>query len=123
MYLPLSIYGWEGFEKTILHQIEMGNLLRKLLLENGWNICNDSKLPIVCFSHPELKKRDIKKLAELTTKEGKVWISVYPIHQQDTLRACITSYATTEAHIRELVHVLNISWENVKHSPYLNSSP
>lgn len=55
IYLPLAVYGWKGFDKAILHQVEIGNQLRDLLEENGWEIKNDSKFPIVCFSHSSLE--------------------------------------------------------------------
>ena len=109
IYLPLAVYGWKGFDEAISHQVQMGNVLRNLLLENGWEIKNDSKLPIVCFSHPDLRNKDelVAKITERIIDSGEAWISVYPIEGQLCLRACITNYATTEVELNELVALLN----------------
>lgn len=109
IYLPLAIYGWKGFEKTINQQVKMGNELRQLLTNDGWEIKNDSKLPIVCFSHPDLTEHPklVEKLVERVVETGKAWISVYPISGKDTIRACITNYQTTKEDLKEYVDIFN----------------
>ncbi|MFK7906037.1 MAG: aspartate aminotransferase family protein, partial [Chitinophagales bacterium] len=107
-YLPIAIYGWKGYEETIDHQIEMGNLLRDLLREKGWAIKNDTHLPIVCFTHPDFKSNPdaASNLVEKVVNSGKAWFSVYPIAGETTLRVCITNYATTSIEVQELVDLL-----------------
>ena len=107
IYLPLAAYGWEGFEAAIVHQIEMGNLLKEQLATNGWEVKNDTPMPIACFGHPQLNEDGIWQLAQKLTADGDAWISVYPIHEEQCLRACITNYATSEKDIAELIRVLN----------------
>ncbi len=107
MYLPLAIYGWKGFEEAIWHHIEMGETLKEMLIDEGWVIQNRTNLPIVCFTHPSLQEPAIPSLISRLTKMGHVWISAYPIHGQQTLRACITNYATQKEDVEELVACLN----------------
>jgi len=109
IYLPLAIYGWQGFDEMFTHKIEMANLLREQLKEAGWQIKNQSPLAIVCFTHPDMEKQNEKivQLQQGVINSGKAWISVYPIHGEATLRACISNYATTSKEINELVDLLN----------------
>ncbi|MEL6671176.1 MAG: aminotransferase class V-fold PLP-dependent enzyme [Bacteroidota bacterium] len=108
LYLSLIIFGWEGYEEVIEHQLKMGHLLRELLSENGWEIMNDSFLPIICFTDKELRKDSqfVKWICSKVIESGEAWISSYPINGSNTIRACITNYATEEYHIRNLVQLL-----------------
>ena len=108
LYLSLLIFGWEGFAQTVRHQTEMGRLLKKLLRENGWKLYNDTDLPIACFSAPAFEADDAFALhiCDKVLQSGQAWISVYRIGKVNTLRACITNYATTEKEVRELVKLL-----------------
>ena len=109
VYLSLLFYGWEGYRSTIDHQSTMGDLLKKELKRNDWSILNHSDLPIVCFTDEVLHQQphfDRWVVSEIV-KSGKAWISTYPIGGKNTIRACITNYATDEMHIHELVALLN----------------
>lgn len=109
VYLSLLFYGWKGYEKSIDHQIQMGQLLRKRLQESGWSIKNNTILPVVCFSDTTLEA-DVNFLSEISQNiiaKGKAWSSLYPIKGVPTIRACITNYQTTEKEINEFVKELN----------------
>lgn len=106
MYLPLAIYGWSGFEKIILHQIEMGHELRNQLQAKGWQIENNSPLPIICFSHPSLHQEHIEKILDIMIERGDAWLSLYPVNGKRTLRACITNYNTQKDDLIHLVKIL-----------------
>lgn len=107
IYLPLAAFGWDGYAKTISHQIEMGNKLRSLLEENGWVVKNQTELPIVCFTHPDLKgsKKAVEELVDKLVYSGETWLSTYPINGELTLRACITNYDTQE---KDLINFTNL---------------
>lgn len=107
MYVPLLFFGWKGFEDTIGHHIEMGKLLKQLLIADDWHIRNDTELPIICFKQESLTDKDIKAISEYVLDSKKAWISVYPIKDELCLRACITNFATTSLEIKELVELLN----------------
>lgn len=108
LYLPLAVFGWKGYESVIHHQIELGNTLRAGLVEKGWKIENDSKLPIVCFTHPTLKGRDaaIEQITEAIVNSGKAWLSVYPVRGHNTFRACITNFSSSLEDVQELIDLL-----------------
>lgn len=107
LYLSLLIYGWEGYQDAITQQVAIGNYLRKKLVDSGWQVKNNSRLPVICFDHPTLQNdQKVRGLCDIIVKEGSVWISTYPINGRLTLRACITNYATTEADVDLLVETL-----------------
>lgn len=108
-YLSLLIFGWEGYAETVHHQVEIGNYLRRELLKNNWEITNDSELPVICFTAPEYKhtKNFATDICNKVLKSGKAWLSVYRVNGSNSLRACITNYATTETEIDAFVSLLN----------------
>lgn len=118
LYLPLAVFGWKGYERVIRHQIELGNALRKGLIEKGWIIKNSSKLPIVCFTHPTLdgKEGPIVQITEAIVHSGKAWLSVYPIQGQNTFRACITNFSSSLEDVAGLIDLL----ENHRKNKSLN---
>jgi len=107
MYLPLLFFGWEGFEQTIEHHINMGKLLSQKLISDSWDIKNHSELPIVCFKGKNDSDQTVQKICNYVIQSKQAWISVYPIQGELCLRACITNYATTEQEITELVSLLD----------------
>ncbi len=108
LYLPLAAFGWKGYEEMIRHQINLGNSLRTRLIKKGWTIKNDAKLPIVCFTHPDLEEKEggVANIVEKVVHSGKAWLSVYPIHGQPTLRACITNFSSTLEDVEGLIELL-----------------
>jgi glutamate/tyrosine decarboxylase-like PLP-dependent enzyme len=109
LYLSMMIFGWIGYSEVILQQVEMGNLLKKLLVENSWIVMNDTPLPIACFTD-KIYKSDIffaKRLCESALTSGKAWISTYPINGIDTIRTCITNYNTNQNDILDFISLIN----------------
>jgi glutamate/tyrosine decarboxylase-like PLP-dependent enzyme len=109
LFLSLAVAGWEGYASTIRHQAEMGNLLRTLLVENGWKIVNQTPLPLVCFTDNDWSLAECQRVANAVIESGEAWISTIQVGQakQPALRACITNYRTEPRHIESLVAVLN----------------
>lgn len=109
LYLPLAVFGWKGYETVIHHQIELGNALRKGLVKKDWTIENNSKLPIVCFTHPSLhdKERAVEQITSAIVNSGKAWLSVYPIRDKSTFRACITNFSSSLEDVQELIELLD----------------
>ncbi len=108
LFLALAERGGCGYAEMIEHQSRMGELLRTLLQRSGWRIVNNTPLPLVCFTRDglipshflaELYKRQIAWLSEVELDSG-----------EPVLRACITSYRTTEQDIEwvvgEMSHIL-----------------
>jgi len=109
IYLPLAIFGWEGYANTISHQIEMGNTLRDSLQKNGWIIKNESKLPVVCFTHPDFGDDDklIHQFIEGLVYSGETWLSAYPVNGKQTVRASVTNYLTQLDDVEKLIELLS----------------
>ncbi|WP_116108790.1 pyridoxal phosphate-dependent decarboxylase family protein [Lewinella sp. IMCC34191] len=108
MYLSLLVFGWEGYADTIRHHVEIGHYLRDRLAERGWQIVNDTPLPVVCFTWPGVDDPGnyARTVCQRVVDSGEAWLSVYPIKGTDHLRAGITNYATTRADIDRLVELL-----------------
>jgi glutamate/tyrosine decarboxylase-like PLP-dependent enzyme len=108
-YLSMIIFGWEGYARTVSHQVKMGNYMKEELHKNGWHTLNDTELPVACFADESFTTNPghADRICEQVLKSGKAWISVYPIHGINTLRACITNYATTEKEIDHFIELIN----------------
>lgn len=112
VYLSLLVAGWEGYQKAIRNQTEMGHLLRSRLLASGWSIVNDTPLPLVCFVDDTTPRGSsetyLKLIADLIVASGKAWISTTRIAgSEPALRACITNHRTEREDIEALVHDLD----------------
>jgi glutamate/tyrosine decarboxylase-like PLP-dependent enzyme len=108
VYLSLLMLGWEAYEQIVERQIKIGKLLKAELQKYGWFIFNHTDLPIVCFGKESFKENPDAaiKLNNKILASGGAWLSVYNINGINTLRACITNYATDEDNISELVEIL-----------------
>ncbi len=109
LYLSMLVFGWKGYSEVIGHQVEMGNLLRSVLKENGWTVMNQTPLPLVCFTD-EANKADpsyTKRICDKVLKSGEAWVSLYNVNGTSTIRACITNYSTSPDDVRALVNSMN----------------
>ena len=107
-YISLATYGWSGYAKVFDKDMALGMHLKKSLEARGWIIKNQTDLPVVCFTHPSLENEEgaVRSLVDKVTQGGKVWVSVYPVHGRETIRACITNHATEQSDVDFLVEVL-----------------
>ena len=114
VYLSLLFFGWEGYSQVIRHQTEMGNLLKEKLKSSGWKLYNSTEFPIACFTDQAYEKNEdfAAEINRQVVQSGKSWISIYKIGDIQTLRGCITNYATTEKEVVGLVELLNQCREN-----------
>lgn len=107
LFLPLAQLGIAGFAQRIEHQAAMGDALRAQLSAAGWIVLNDTTLPVVNFTHPDIQKGRITTRAILDAiyARGNVWISdvVLGSGSERVLRACITSFHTTAEDVGVLV--------------------
>jgi glutamate/tyrosine decarboxylase-like PLP-dependent enzyme len=100
LFLSLVERGEQGQAATIEHQACMGRLLRKSLANSGWKVVNDTPLPVVCFTREGL---DVPAFLAAVREDQVAWISEAKIGSTPVVRACITSYKTTESDIVEVV--------------------
>nr|WP_321234220.1 aminotransferase class V-fold PLP-dependent enzyme [uncultured Psychroserpens sp.] len=113
LYMPLLVFGWKGFNDTILHQIKMGQLLKQKLEANNWTLYNNTELPVACFTDVAFEDNSefTTYIYEAFLESGDAWIINYPVGDKFTMRACITNYNTTEEHIDSLIKGLNAKRE------------
>jgi aromatic-L-amino-acid decarboxylase len=101
LFLALAQHGESGYVKMIEHQVRMGDLLRESLSRTGWRIVNKTPLPLVCFTRDGLDTAEF--LAALHQRQI-AWMSqVHLADDAPVVRACITSFRTTESDIEWVV--------------------
>jgi glutamate/tyrosine decarboxylase-like PLP-dependent enzyme len=102
--MSLAHGGESGLAAMIEHQARMGDVLREALQGSGWRIVNNTPFPVVCFTRDGLVIREL--LASL--RAGQIaWMSEAPIAGKMVVRACITSFKTTESEIHWVVEEMN----------------
>jgi glutamate/tyrosine decarboxylase-like PLP-dependent enzyme len=101
LFLALAQQGESGYVEKIEHQTRMGDVLRESLKRAGWNVVNTTPLPLVCFAREglvtgqflkALYERQIAWMSEVRLGDG-----------GPVIRACITSFRTTESDIEWVV--------------------
>ena len=85
----------------IEHQASLGDVLRRALARAGWRIVNRTPLPVVCFTRDGL---DADAFLAALYRRQIAWMSPVRLGRgAPVLRACITSYRTTEADVETVV--------------------
>lgn len=100
LFLSLAERGETGQAEMIEHQTRMADLLRESLVASGWRIVNATPLPVVCFTKDGL---DVTAFLAALRKSQIAWMSEVEIKGSRVVRACITSFKTTEADILDVV--------------------
>src|SRR6058998_3968048 len=101
LFLALAHHGESGYVEMIEHQTRMGDVLRAALQRAGWRVVNTTPLPLVCFTRDGLVPA--KFLAALYARQI-AWMSEVRLGDgAPVLRACITSFRTTESDIEWVV--------------------
>ncbi len=104
LFMALAQQGEAGYAEMIEHQTRMGNVLRDVLRASGWSILNSTPLPLVCFTRKGLVPGEF--LASLHKRQI-AWMSEARVGNIPVVRACITSFRTTERHIHWVVSEMN----------------
>jgi aromatic-L-amino-acid decarboxylase len=97
LFLALAHYGESGYVELLEHQTRMGDVLRESLKRAGWRVVNSTPLPLVCFTRDGL---DTTKFLAALYERQIAWMSEVQLGEDaPVLRACITSFRTTESDI------------------------
>jgi aromatic-L-amino-acid/L-tryptophan decarboxylase len=109
LFLTLVTAGRTGYERQLDHDTRLADLLRQRLTGDGWNIVNDTPLPVVCFVDPANPSNlgHHQQIVDRVVDTGRAWISTTIIDGRPAIRACITSHRTTASDIDELVDLLH----------------
>ena len=101
VFLTIAELGERGLAARIEHQARMGDYLRKALASAGWKVVNRTPLPLVCFTRVRL---DIDGFLRRLLSKQVAWMSPVRIAGgPSVVRACITSFRTTEREIDAVV--------------------
>lgn len=104
LFMTLAQNGGSGQAEMIDHQTRMGHLLRESLIASGWRIVNQTPLPLVCFTRDGLVIPDF--LASM--REQQIgWMTEAKVGGTPVVRACITSFRTTENDVHCVVGEMN----------------
>jgi aromatic-L-amino-acid decarboxylase len=105
LFLALAQKGESGYSGMIEHQTHIGDLLRASLQRSGWRVVNNTPLPLVCFTRDGL---DTGKFLRALLEQQIAWMSeVRLCDGAPVIRACITSFRTTESDINRVVGEMN----------------
>ena len=104
LFLALANLGESGYAAMIEHQARLGHVLRQALTASGWQLVNETPLPLVCFTREHLDPAAF--LAALHRRQI-AWMSEARFDGAPVLRACITNFRTTDADIRQIVEEMN----------------
>lgn len=109
VFMSLAAAGRPGYESVIRHMTAMGSRLRISLADAGYEICNDTPLPVVCFRPGGVK--DMQKLQAIVRKiitSGQAWLSTTHLEGHGpVMRACITNFRTEAVHTDRLVELIS----------------
>jgi glutamate/tyrosine decarboxylase-like PLP-dependent enzyme len=105
LFLALAEHGESGYVEMIEHQARMGDVLRESIERAGWRIVNKTPLPLVCFTRDGLVAS--KFLAALYEHQI-AWMSEVRLGDEaPVVRACVTSFRTTESDIEWVVREMS----------------
>jgi glutamate/tyrosine decarboxylase-like PLP-dependent enzyme len=104
LFMSLAERGETGYAEMIDHQARMGSVLRAMLTESGWRIVNSTPLPVVCFTREGLAPTAL--LAAMRERQI-AWMSEAILGGIPVVRACITSFKTSEQDIERVVGEMN----------------
>jgi aromatic-L-amino-acid/L-tryptophan decarboxylase len=107
VFMSLAAAGRTGYAAQLERDCELGDYLRSRLRRDGWLIVNETELPVVCFTVDDDYPPPLASIAKRVLESGVAWISVAQLGGRSALRACITSYRTTERDLDSLCAVLS----------------
>jgi aromatic-L-amino-acid/L-tryptophan decarboxylase len=105
VFMSLAVAGRAGYAAQIERDCRLGDRLRERLCERGWEIVNETPLPVVCFVPDDdaaTGAAELARIAAAVERSGDAWISVAQVDGRSALRACIISHRTTEADVDAL---------------------
>ncbi len=104
--LTLATRGLAGVAEDVDRQFALGDRLRAGLVAEGFEVVNDTPLPVVCFTHPRIRSGAVptRKLVQGMWRRGEAWVSDTRVGGRvPALRACITNVDSREGDVDALV--------------------
>lgn len=108
LFLSLAVAGRSGYAEQLDRDAELAAGLRAKLAADGWDIVNDTPLPVVCFADPGNGTWEHHEaLAARVVRGGRAWISPVRLDGRAALRACVISHRTSSADVDVLVETVD----------------
>ncbi|TDE25249.1 pyridoxal-dependent decarboxylase [Actinomadura sp. 6K520] len=108
LFLSLAVAGRSGYAEQLDRDAALAGELRGRLAADGWDVVNDTPLPVVCFADPgDGTWEHHEGLAHRVVQGGRAWISPVRLDGRAALRACVISHRTTSADVAGLVRAVN----------------
>lgn len=104
LFLSLAHHGEQGHAEMIERQSRLGELLREELRASGWRVVNATPFPLVCFTRDGV---DTAKFLARMRERQVAWMSEAIVRGARVVRACVTSFRTTEEDVRAVVAEMN----------------
>ncbi len=104
--LTLASMGWSGVAARVERQFALADRLRKGLVFKGFEVVNDTPLPVVCFTHPRIRtgRTTAKRVLQAIWRDDVAWVSETRLGGKiPCLRACITNVDSGEADVDALI--------------------
>jgi glutamate/tyrosine decarboxylase-like PLP-dependent enzyme len=116
LFLTMMTTGRTGYIEQLHHDVQLGSYLRERLLAEGWQLSNDTPLPVVCFNDPDhLNDGELhQRIVDDVLQSGEAWISVTSVAGLLTIRACITSHRTTSDDVDRLVELVGAARQHTR---------
>jgi len=114
LFLTLAELGETGQAAAIDHQTRMGDRLRNRLAASGWRIVNHTPLPVVCFTREDI---DLPAFLGGLRARQICWMSEARLAGASVIRACITSFKTTEQEVDQIAEQITHLAAEQKRSP------
>lgn len=107
LFMALAELGQPGYEELLNRQVENGQLLARRLAEEGWDVVNETPLPVVCFRAPGLDADGSRALVRAVVASREAWVSTLRLPDAEpVIRACVTSFDVERDDVEALVEVL-----------------
>jgi aromatic-L-amino-acid/L-tryptophan decarboxylase len=120
LLLSLAVAGWQGYTEALRLQVRLAWRLRDALRGDGWEIVNDTPLPVVCFTDKSVDRPAL--VARAVSESGEARIFPVRLGGRIVLRACVTNYATRAQDIDLLAGLLGRARAEVRSRRLRNGS-
>jgi aromatic-L-amino-acid decarboxylase len=104
LFMAMAERGEAGYAAMVEHQAAMADLLRAKLVATGWRIVNETPLPVVCFTRDGI---DVAALIVQLRERQIAWMSDVQLAGVPAVRACVTSFKTTEKDVKWVAREMN----------------
>jgi len=109
LFMSLAELGEKGYAELIDNQTRLGQHLLSKLTDAGFEIVNNTPLPVICFTNDKIRDGEYSTTDILNSMYNRktFWISETKLkNKTPVLRVCITGFRTTENDINDFVKEL-----------------